>query len=112
MFWHLPFAILNTDSFRYFCERLATVSISYADEQAVRFFRSHDDDTPSDNLAPVVKADDDTFKSGPVGMMGITNGVSYFDNMVLVESIQDLERLGAVDYRGKLASMWGKIKSD
>ncbi len=61
-------------------------------------------------LKPVVEADNDSFKTGPVGMMGITSGVSYFDNMVVVESIEDLNRLRPVDPRGKLAMTWGVLK--
>lgn len=61
-------------------------------------------------LKPVVEADNDSFKKGPVGMMGITTGVSYFDNMVVVESLADLERLRPVDLRGKLTATWGVIK--
>jgi hypothetical protein len=45
-------------------------------------------------------------------MMGITTGVSYFDNMILVETPQDLENLEAVDHHGKLATMWGRTKSN
>ena len=61
-------------------------------------------------LEPVVELDDDTFKKGPVGMMGITSGVSYFDNMVVVESLQDLQKLRPVDHRGKLTTTWSFIK--
>lgn len=52
----------------------------------------------------------DMFKKGPVGMIGITIGVSYFDNIVLVETLEDLKRLQAVDYLGKLTTNWGQIK--
>lgn len=76
------------------------------------YLKKRDDDTTFDELDPVVEADNDTFKSGPVGMMGITNGVSYFDNMVVVENSQDLRNLQAVDHSGKLAITWGEIKSD
>lgn len=62
-------------------------------------------------LKPVVEADNDTFKTGPVGMMGITSGVSYFDNMVVVESVEDLNRLRPVEPRGKLTTIWGRIKN-
>jgi hypothetical protein len=76
------------------------------------YLKERDEDTSFENLVPVVEADDDTFKSGPVGMMGITTGVSYFDNMVIVETPQDLESLEAVDHHAKLATMWGRIKSN
>jgi len=61
-------------------------------------------------LDPVVEVDNDMFKKGPVGMMGITSGVSYFDNMVVVESLEDLKRLQAVGHLGKLTNTWGRIK--
>lgn len=60
---------------------------------------------------PVLEVDNDTFKTGPVGMMGITAGVSYFDNMVVVESVNDINKLLPVSSRGKLTSTWGKIKT-
>lgn len=62
-------------------------------------------------LKPVVETKNDTFKKGPVGMMGITGGVSYFDNMVVVESVKDIEKLRAVDHRGKLTTTWARIKN-
>jgi len=79
------------------------------------YLQKRDDEAPPANwhlkLKPVVEVENDMFKKGPVGMMGITEGVSYFDNMVLVESLDDLERLQAVDRRGKLTTTWGQIKN-
>ena len=69
---------------------------------------------PSDwhlNEKPVVEVDNDTFKTGPVGMMGITSGVSYFDNMVVVESIDDIDKVRPVSPRLKLTTTWGLIKT-
>ena len=63
------------------------------------------------NEKPVVEVDNDTFKTGPVGMMGITSGVSYFDNMVVVESIADIDKVRPVSPRLKLATAWGTIKT-
>lgn len=63
------------------------------------------------NEKPVVEVDNDTFKTGPVGMMGITSGVSYFDNMVVVESIADIDKVRPVSPRFKLAATWGVIKT-
>ena len=60
---------------------------------------------------PVLEVDNDSFKTGPVGMMGITTGVSYFDNMVVVESTVDIDKLLPVSSRGKLTATWGKIKT-
>jgi len=74
------------------------------------YLKERDDETPFENLKPVVEADDDTFKRGPVGMMGITSGVSYFDNMVVVETLDDLSKMQAVDRVGKLTMTWGQIK--
>ena len=75
------------------------------------YLKERDDDTPFENLKPIVETEDDTFKKGPVGMMGITTGVSYFDNMVVVETLEDLKRLQAVEHRGKLTTTWGRIKN-
>lgn len=75
------------------------------------YLKPRDDDTPFEELQPVVKLDDGTFKTGPVGMMGITAGVSYFDNMVVAETIGDLKNIQAVDGRGKLTTVWGQIKN-
>lgn len=63
------------------------------------------------NEKPIVEVDNDTFKTGPVGMMGITSGVSYFDNMVVVESIADIDKARPVLPRLKLAATWGAIKT-
>ena len=60
---------------------------------------------------PVVEVDNDTFKTGPVGMMGITSGVSFFDNMVVVESIADIDKVRPVSPRLKLTTTWGIIKT-
>ena len=62
-------------------------------------------------IDPVVEVENDMFKKGPVGMMGITGGVSYFDNMVVVETLKDIAKLRAVDHRGKLTTTWGRIKN-
>ncbi len=75
------------------------------------YLKDRDDDTPFENLKPVVETENDTFKKGPVGMMGITTGVSYFDNMVVVESLEDLDRLRAINHHGKLTTTWGRIKN-
>jgi hypothetical protein len=75
------------------------------------YLKEKDDNTPFENLKPVVEANDDTFKKGPVGMMGITAGVSYFDNMVVVETLDDFRILQAVNGTGKLTTAWGKIKN-
>jgi hypothetical protein len=74
------------------------------------YLKERDDETPFENLDPVVEANDDSFKKGPVGMMGITSGVSYFDNMVVVENLDDLSKMQAVDRIGKLTITWGQIK--
>jgi len=71
------------------------------------------DELPIDwhlDMEPALEVDDDTFMKGPVGMMGITSGVSYFDNIVVVETLQDLQRLRAVDHHGKLTTTWGSLK--
>ena len=72
------------------------------------------DDLPPSNWhlkkKPVLEVEDATFESGPVGMIGITGGVSYFDNMVVVESVADIDRLRPVSPRSNLAATWGSIK--
>lgn len=75
------------------------------------YMKKRDDNTPFEKLKPIVAVEDDTFKKGPIGMMGITTGVSYFDNMVLVETLQDIENIKAVERNGKLTAIWGQIKS-
>ncbi len=74
------------------------------------YLKPRDDDTPFENSEPVVTVDDGTFKKGPIGMMGITSGVSYYDNMVVVETLEDLKNVQAVEYAGKLAVTWGGMK--
>ena len=44
-------------------------------------------------------------------MMGITSGASFFDNMVVVESIADIDKVRPVSPRLKLATTWGAIKA-
>ena len=75
------------------------------------YLKERDDGTPFENMKPVVEANDNTFKSGPIGMMGISSGISYFDNMILGETVGDIYRAKAVNRKGKLATMWGKIKN-
>ncbi|MYA98170.1 hypothetical protein F4X90_00615 [Candidatus Poribacteria bacterium] len=79
------------------------------------YLRKREDELPpSDwhlNEKPIVEVDNDTFKTGPVGMMGITGGVSYFDNMVVVESVADIDKVRPVSPRLKLAATWGVIKT-
>ncbi|HIE29960.1 TPA: hypothetical protein EYP66_22065 [Candidatus Poribacteria bacterium] len=75
------------------------------------YMKERDDETPFEQLKPVVEVENDMFKKGPVGMMGITAGVSYFDNMVVVETIEDFKRLQAVDHHRKLTAIWGRIKN-
>ena len=61
---------------------------------------------------PVVEADNDMFKSGPIGMMGITTGASYYDNIVVAENINDIAAASTpVSSQGKLTSVWGAIKN-
>jgi hypothetical protein len=74
------------------------------------YLRPRDDDTPFESLGPVVEVDDGTIKKGPIGMMGITSGVSYYDNMIVVETLEDLKNLHAVEYASKLAATWGGMK--
>ena len=74
------------------------------------YLKERDDDTPFEELEPIVEAADDMFESGPVGMLGITDGVSYFDNMVVAETVQDIEKFKAVDHVGKLTITWGSVK--
>ena len=69
--------------------------------------KESDDGMPFDELKPVVEVEDDTFKKGPVGMMGITTGVCYFDNMTVYENPGDIL---AVSPKGKITLIWGLIK--
>ena len=76
------------------------------------YIKERGDDTPFDELGPIAVAEDDTYKSGPVGMMGdggTVNGATYFDNIVVAETVQDIESL-AVEYHGKLTTTWAQIK--
>ena len=79
------------------------------------YLRKRSDETPPVDWhlqeKPVVETENDMFRKGPVGMMGITAGVSYFDNMVVVETIEDLRKLHAVNHRGRLTTTWGQIKN-
>jgi hypothetical protein len=75
------------------------------------YLKKRDDATPFENMKPVVETNDNTFKSGPVGMMGITSGVSYFDNMVVGETIDDIYRAKSVERNSKLATTWSKIRN-
>ncbi len=74
------------------------------------FMKRKDDNTPFENLKPVVETENDMFKKGPVGMMGITSGVSYFDNMIVFENLDDLRILQPVNPIEKLSTAWGEIK--
>ena len=73
------------------------------------------DDLPPSNWhlkkKPVLEVEDATFESGPVGMIGITGGVSYFDNMVVVESVADIDRLRPVSLVANWQQLGGLSKS-
>ena len=71
------------------------------------YLKERNDSTPFEELEPVIEVDDDTFKNGPVGIMGITSGLAYYDNIVVYESPADLTDVSPA---GKLAQIWGKIK--
>ena len=44
-------------------------------------------------------------------MMGITSGICFFDNMVVVESIADIDKVRPVSPRLKLTTTWGAIRT-
>ena len=77
------------------------------DKHEIRFKKS-DDETPFGESDPVVEVTDGTFSSGPVGIMGITEGAAYYDNIIVYEEPADLTT--AVSPSGKLAQTWGSIK--
>ncbi|MFC1712990.1 hypothetical protein ACFL6S_04935 [Candidatus Poribacteria bacterium] len=66
-----------------------------------------DDETPFDQLDPIVSVEDDTYAEGTIGLFG-AEGVMYWDNIIVYEPGTDIS--GAVEPVGKLAVTWGKIK--
>jgi hypothetical protein len=68
--------------------------------------KERDDNTPFDELNPIVSAIDDTYADGPIGLFG-AEGSLYWDNIVVYEPGTDPK---AVKPASKLAVAWGKIK--
>jgi hypothetical protein len=71
------------------------------------YLKERGDPTPFEELEPVIEVEDDTFQNGPVGIMGITSGLGYYDNVAVYESPADITD---VSPRNRLAQIWGKIK--
>ncbi len=69
--------------------------------------KERDDDTPFDELPPLVTLEDDTYTEGPIGLFGASE-LMYWDNIIVYEPGTDLS--GAVEPGGKLAVTWGEIK--
>ena len=44
---------------------------------------------------------------GPVGIMGITSGVAYYDNVTVYESLADITDVSLL---GQLTSTWAHLK--
>ncbi len=65
------------------------------------------DDTPFDELDPIVSAVDDSYPDGPIGLFGASDVPLYWDNIIVYEPGTVI---GAVEPSDKLAVTWGRIK--
>jgi hypothetical protein len=70
--------------------------------------KERDDETPFDELDPIVSATDDTYADGTIGLFG-AEGSLYWDNIVVYEP--GTSPVEAVEPASKLAVTWGKIKA-
>jgi len=71
------------------------------------YLKERDDPTPFEELEPAIEVEDDIFMNGPVGIMGITAGLGYYDNVAVYESPADITDVSPA---GKLAQIWANIK--
>ena len=69
--------------------------------------KERDDETPFDELDPIVTAIDDSYPEGPIGLFG-AEGSLFWDNIIVYEPGTDPS--GAVEPGDKLATTWGRIK--
>ena len=67
------------------------------------------DETSFDEIEPAIESNDKTYKKGAVGGLGTDAGSTWVDNFVLYEDPTDIL---AVDYHGKVAVTWGKLKEE
>jgi hypothetical protein len=70
--------------------------------------KERDDETPFDELDPIISVEDDTYPEGPIGLFG--GAGLYWDNIIVYEPGTDIEAAKLVRPAGKLATTWGKIK--
>ena len=82
------------------------MQISDIGDQHIVKGKERDDDTPFDELAPIVSAVDDTYADGPIGLFG-AEGSLYWDNIIVYEPGTVI---GAVEPSDKLAVTWGRIR--
>lgn len=83
------------------------------------YMKKRDDNTPFEQLKPVVELESSLFKKGSVGILGIIveglgvgPGNCYWDNVVVAETPEDLVGFKfAVEHHGKLTTTWGQIKN-
>jgi hypothetical protein len=70
--------------------------------------KPRDDDTPFEELDPIVTAVDDQYPDGPIGLFGIGDAPHLFwDNIIVYEPGTNIR---AVDPAGKTATTWARIK--
>ena len=72
------------------------------------------DDTPFDELAPMISAEDDSYPEGPIGLFGLGDdvggGTLFWDNIIVYEPGTDISG-AVVEPTNKLSITWGKIKT-
>ena len=68
--------------------------------------KERDDETPFEQLDPVISVEDDTYPEGPIGLFG---GIGlYWDNIIVYEPGTDIH---AVKPAEKLGVTWGELKA-
>lgn len=65
------------------------------------------DDTPFEEIKPLIEVTDNTLDKGPLSVMG-TNTDAWMDNFIVAESEEDF--ITAVEADDKLSITWGNIK--
>ena len=77
------------------------------DEHTVKG-KERDNDTPFEELDPLVSIQDDTYAEGPIGLFGTAGGSLYWDNIIVYEPGTNIH---AVRPAEKLAATWGELKA-
>ena len=106
--WNGGFAELNNQPWASDGGVWYRLQLSVIGDEHIVKTKERDDETPFDELDPILKIKDNTYKDGPIGLFG-AEGMMFWDNIIVYEPGTNIR---AVKPRGKLTTTWGGLKSD